>query len=244
MNALSDDALVRLLRSLGDAAAADFADIHGTDHILEGLRRLREDPDEARRINALATELNDGLDADEPPPHTDAPPHAPDALSPETFDSFEELYRQMAPQIFALLRRMGADSALAEDIVQDTMLTAMRQWSRVRTLQHPRAYLMKLASRFLTRERRRRAETPLPQVSIPDVELEPDQRAVLNTVANLPDRQRAIAALVIEQGLTTGEAAEVLGLSVRVARARLAAARRELSHAAGEQEPSQTDAST
>src|SRR5262245_13293250 len=49
----------------------------------------------------------------------------------------------------------------------------------------------------------------------------PDGRRMLNAIDNLPEEEREVFGLVHVQGLMTGEAAKVLGVSVRTAQRRL-----------------------
>jgi len=77
----------------------------------------------------------------------------------------EDLLRQLAPQVLAaLVRRYGQFDA-AEDAVQEALLAAATQWAREGVPEHPRGWLITVASRRLTdllrseHARRRREDT-------------------------------------------------------------------------------------
>jgi RNA polymerase sigma factor (sigma-70 family) len=77
----------------------------------------------------------------------------------------EDLLRELAPQVLgALLRRYGHFDA-CEDAVQEALLAASQQWPQDGTPDHPRGWLITVASRRLTDQlrseeaRRRREET-------------------------------------------------------------------------------------
>ena len=77
----------------------------------------------------------------------------------------EDLLRELAPQVLgALVRRYGHFDA-CEDAVQEALLAASQQWPQDGTPDHPRGWLITVASRRLTDQlrseeaRRRREET-------------------------------------------------------------------------------------
>ena len=69
----------------------------------------------------------------------------------DAFDSgAEPLLRTLAPQVLgAVIRRFG-DFAAAEDAVQEALLAAAMQWPEQGVPEHPRAWLIQVASRRMT----------------------------------------------------------------------------------------------
>src|SRR3954471_13307581 len=64
---------------------------------------------------------------------------APD-VGPALADSFEDFYRRELPRLLVLARALAGDVA-AEDIAQESMLTAYRRWSRISQLSSPVGYV-------------------------------------------------------------------------------------------------------
>ncbi len=61
----------------------------------------------------------------------------------------EDLWRALAPQVIAALVRRHGDFGSAEDAVQDALVAAARQWPEDGVPEHPRAWLVTVASRRL-----------------------------------------------------------------------------------------------
>jgi len=82
---------------------------------------------------------------------------------------FERLYRSESAAITArLIRVVGGDFALAEEVVQEAFTAALEQWPAQGTPEHPRAWLIQTAQhKAIDRLRRmRRFETPLEDVEL------------------------------------------------------------------------------
>jgi len=77
----------------------------------------------------------------------------------------QDLLRALAPQVVSILCRRTNDFAAAEDAVQEALVAAAQHWPDEGLPQHPRAWLVQVASRRLTDEvrmaiaRRAREET-------------------------------------------------------------------------------------
>jgi predicted RNA polymerase sigma factor len=80
-------------------------------------------------------------------------------------DRVEGLLRELAPRVIGTLVRRHGQFDLCEDAVQEALLAAAVQWPQAGIPQHPRGWLVTVASRRLTdqvrteRARRRREET-------------------------------------------------------------------------------------
>ncbi|HEY2017188.1 MAG TPA: DUF6596 domain-containing protein [Bryobacteraceae bacterium] len=88
-------------------------------------------------------------------------------MSPAPLDArAEHLLRDLAPQVLGAVIRRFRDFAAAEDAVQEALVAAAFQWPRDGTPEHPRAWLIQVASRRMTDHirselARRRRETAL-----------------------------------------------------------------------------------
>jgi len=126
----------------------------------------------------------------------------------------------------------------ADDAFQETFLSALRAYPRLRPGSDLRGWVLTIAHRKALDVHRGRARRPVP-VAEPDHEAAPahsdgtdgDQ---WNRVRTLPARQRAVLTLRYAGGLTHAEIATALGCSEQAARRAAADAmktlRKELSH--------------
>lgn len=73
-------------------------------------------------------------------------------ILPDAFD--ERLLRDLAPQVLGAIARRFRDFAAAEDAVQEAMLAAFKQWPRRGVPQNPRGWLIQVAARRMTDQRR------------------------------------------------------------------------------------------
>jgi RNA polymerase sigma-70 factor (ECF subfamily) len=137
-----------------------------------------------------------------------------------------------------------ADRALAEDVVQETWLRALRDWRRKGLPREPAAWLSKVASNLLASYYRRLK----PQVSVDACEWPADEAAGAQTpeaAAMLhsalrrlrPKQARLIEAFHFD-GKALAEIAGDLGVSERAAEGRVRRAREALKAALGALTPS------
>jgi len=68
----------------------------------------------------------------------------------------EDVWRHETPHVLAALLRRTRDVEACEDAVQEALLAAARQWPRQGAPDNPRAWLIRVASRRLVDEQRRR----------------------------------------------------------------------------------------
>jgi RNA polymerase sigma-70 factor (ECF subfamily) len=131
--------------------------------------------------------------------------------------AFGELVRRHSSAVRGLLRRLGADPALADDLAQDAFLAAFEQISEFRGEGTFQAWVKRIAARLYVRRWRRdkrtdlMAETPEPDPA-PDTEQGEavnriDLDAALNT---LSAPERLCVSLCYGGGLSHAEAADAL----------------------------------
>ncbi len=171
----------------------------------------------------------------------------------ETFDSF---YRETASALRAYLRLRCRNSALADDLLQETYLRVLRQPLPELETGQLRAYLYKSAHsvladhyRALRRERQWVSEhTPQsaadsaeasnvlaldrPAASDP-LELPADMQRIF---ATLKARQKALLWLAYVEGFTHQEIAAVIGVNASSVRVLLSRARAKLAEKLGDQD--------
>ena len=162
----------------------------------------------------------------------------------------ERLVDQEGPRVFALARRVCGDPGDAEDLVQETFLSAFRALGQLRDPDHPRPWLYAIARRACQRMQRRRTGEPghvesldellpRPAETIPDEavlaegphhdRLQAEARELVERVmAELPDAFRMPLLLADVAELSLSEIAAVLGLKEATVKTRIHRARLKL----------------
>ncbi|NUR05209.1 MAG: sigma-70 family RNA polymerase sigma factor [Streptomyces sp.] len=149
------------------------------------------------------------------------------------------------PEVEVLLRvamTLTAQPADAEDLVQDTLLRAYRSVDRFDG-RHPRAWLLTIMRNAeVNRHRRRRPhllddpDTDLDRLAVADPQAAPEElvigevfdEVVDAAFAELPDKHRQVVRLVDVDGLSYGEAAQLLGVPEGTVMSRLHRARKRI----------------
>ena len=154
--------------------------------------------------------------------------------------AFEELVRHHADRLYAVVLRFSSGPEEAEDVTQETFLRAWRSIGRFHGHSRFFTWLYRIGVNEAKRRHERRSkaeslrstdETPLEDA--PDWTESPerraqqrDERAVLErAVRALPFKYRAPLILRDVEGLSTAEAAEVMGLREAAFKSRLHRAR-------------------
>ena len=154
--------------------------------------------------------------------------------------AFEELVRRHADRLYAVVLRFCADAGEAEDVVQDSFLRAWRGIGRF----EGRSLFSTWLYRIGLNEAKRRAARRPPEGAVRPLEDEPIERAPDWSEAPEPRAEqgelrrvleRAVRALPLDyrapivlrdvEGLSTREAAGVMGLSEAAFKSRLHRAR-------------------
>jgi RNA polymerase sigma factor (sigma-70 family) len=108
------------------------------------------------------------------------------------------------------------DAHTAEELAQDAFVRLCRDWWRVRRMDHPEAWLQRVAinlamSRWRRRNAERRARQRLEGVSIPQVPSDDAARvSVREAVAALPSRQKTALVLRYYLDLPYAEIAKLM----------------------------------
>ena len=155
--------------------------------------------------------------------------------------AFNRIVLRYQAQVVNLAARMLGNRSQAEDVAQETFISAYRGLGRFRG-GNLRAWLLRIAanaSRDVMRRRRRRPEDSLDE-SLDNPSFQPAsegespesyaQRRELNAelqraIVSLSENHRAVLVLIDVQGLSYEEAGEVLETSVGTVKSRLSRAR-------------------
>lgn len=103
----------------------------------------------------------------------------------------------------------------AEDALQDALISLYRRWDRVLTADNPDAYVHRSLVNASLQLLRRRRRIELPQgfdVAGPDDAVS-ERQAMLQALASLPPRQRAVLVLSFYEDLDEGEIAAAMSCS-------------------------------
>ena len=195
---------------------------------------------------------------DPPTPLPDDPDPADDAAAPSPDDgpvTPETVFRDYAPRIFHIARRMLGNDADAEDVTQDVLVQVIRKLDTFRgdaqltTWLHRVTVNAALAAHRQKRATRQKRETGEPVDELTDAALpsgpvkrwntspdEPvlaaEQAALIeDAITRLPAPFRDVYVLADVEGMPNAEIADLLGLSVPAVKSRLHRARMRMRDA-------------
>ena len=161
-------------------------------------------------------------------------------------EAFAELVMAHADRVYAALRRFGLDAGDADEVAQEVFLRAWRGLDRFERRAQFSTWLYRIA---FNEAQRRRARRTLPRVA-PGPEDAPDPVAALperdasgpeaqalagefeaqlhDALGHLPDEWRAAVVLRDIEGLSTHDAAEIVGVGEAAFKSRLHRGRMQL----------------
>lgn len=151
--------------------------------------------------------------------------------------AFRQLSRRYAARSFALARRITANDADAEEVVQEAMLRVWVNAPRWRRMAAFSTWLYRVVFNLCLNKRRRRPFAPLDEAGDPPdpapgaselLEKNDVDREVAAAIAELPERQRAAIVLSYHDGLSNAETAAILDTTVSGVEALLVRAKRTL----------------
>lgn len=160
-------------------------------------------------------------------------------------ESFDEYYRRDYRALVGLAIVLTNDHAVAEDLVQDALTQAHRNWSKVSHFDKPGAWVRRvLVNRSTSRFRRLASETKatlrLRQEPERSVEPSDPNLAVWNAVGALPKRQAQVIALYYWDDQSLAQIADILECGTETVKTHLKRARKTLADTLGEHYLDQT----
>jgi RNA polymerase sigma-70 factor (ECF subfamily) len=159
--------------------------------------------------------------------------------------AFESLVAMHGDRVYGALRRFGLDAAEADEVAQEVFVRAWRGLARFEERAQLSTWLYRIAfneaRRYVSRRRPAPAEADAdgddPVLSLPESpRLEPIaqtldrefEQAVDEALAQLPDEWRVAVVLRDLEGLSTREAAEIVGVRQAAFKSRLHRGRMQL----------------
>lgn len=162
----------------------------------------------------------------------------------------EELFRRYERPIGQFLRQVVNDPNLADDLIQETFLTAARERAKLPSIENPKAWLFQIARhRALHAMRtRRRALTALQRLASevglrgrhPEPAVDPAEAVTVrdHLAEHLKPEERALLILRYVHGFRSPELAEIVGRSPEAIRKELSRSRRKLIESFDDLQPS------
>lgn len=155
--------------------------------------------------------------------------------------AFNTIVERYQSQVYNVSARILGDRFAAEDVAQETFISAHRAIGRFRG-GSLRAWLLRIASNLsydAIRSKKRRPADSLeesmesPSFSVPSKDPGPEQLAlqselqetIQEAIMGLPTDQRAVLVFVDVQGMSYDETAETIGKSIGTVKSRLSRAR-------------------
>jgi RNA polymerase sigma-70 factor (ECF subfamily) len=151
-------------------------------------------------------------------------------------DEFERVAMPHARGLLRVAHRLTSDTASAEDLVQETLLLAWRNFRQFQAGTNARAWLFRiLLNSFYAQGRRRRTDPSTVPISAIGMDASSESAVATSYRLESPDVSRALSELHVDhrtvlllgivEGFTCREMAEILRLPVGTVMSRLSRAR-------------------
>lgn len=165
-------------------------------------------------------------------------------------EMFMAMVESWLPDVYAYFRRLGVESAAAEDLAQSTFVTAWQNIARLRDPERLQGWLYGIAYRQYLRHRdhgradaraigeagARMEQTDPAAASNPGSDRRLAAQSVREAVGRLPEKYRQPLVLLFWEGLSYQQAAKVLSLPLGTLAWRVHAALKLLKQALAEGE--------
>ncbi len=150
-------------------------------------------------------------------------------------EAFEAFYRREFRKVVSLAYALSGSRLAAEDVAQEAMIAAHKQWDRVGLYERPEAWVRKVVSNLaVSAYRKRMAEAKAvvrlaarTQVALPELDCEDEE--FWKAVRSLPPQQRSAVALYYLEDRSVEDISEVLNCSPSTAKVHLFKGRKNLA---------------
>lgn len=150
--------------------------------------------------------------------------------------TFERFFAEEYPRLVPMLHALTGDRGRAEDVAQEALVRAHRDWERIRDYERPGAWTRRVAINLASNASRsaRREEHALRRVGPaggiePSAMLTPADEQLWGLVRTLPEQQRAVVVLHYVEDLSVADVAQVLDISDGTVKTHLSRARAALA---------------
>jgi RNA polymerase sigma-70 factor (ECF subfamily) len=150
-----------------------------------------------------------------------------------------ELLEQLSPQVYRYLLWLSGERDTAEELAQETLLSAWRNQNRLREVEKVRVWVLRIALNQW-RDHCRRRQTERRHAKLKDCTLTVQQSAELvaeqreditrtmAAIKALPDRQRDVLYLHACEGLALADISNLLEIAPGAVKSSLSVARKQL----------------
>lgn len=148
--------------------------------------------------------------------------------------TFEQFFRDEYPRLVPMLQALLGDRQRAEDVAQDALATAQREWHRVSGLDKPGAWVRRVALNASSNVRRRRGREAValrrlgPAADVARDAPDADE-ALWRLVRQLPEQQRWVVVLHYVEDRSVRDVAGILRCSEGTVKTHLSRARATLA---------------
>jgi RNA polymerase sigma-70 factor, ECF subfamily len=152
--------------------------------------------------------------------------------APERPLTYEQFFAEEYPRLVPMLHALTGDRGRAEDLAQDALTRAHREWHRITAYDKPGAWVRRVARNLASNSARRsrREQRALRRVTdAHHVELTVDDERLWTLVRELPDQQRWAVALFYVEDMSVSAVADVLEITEGTVKTHLSRARATLA---------------
>jgi RNA polymerase sigma-70 factor, ECF subfamily len=145
---------------------------------------------------------------------------------------YDEFFAAEYPRLVPMLHALTGDPGRAEDLAQDALVRAHREWERIRGYEMPGAWVRRVALNLATNaaRRSRREDRALRRVPAASThELPADDEELWACVRLLPEQQRWAVVLHYVEDLPIADVARVLEVTEGTVKTHLSRARATLA---------------
>lgn len=162
--------------------------------------------------------------------------------------AFEDVFRYFGPRVKAYMLKLGADNALAEELMQETMVSVWRKADKFDPAKAAASTWIFTIARNLRIDAYRKMSRPEPDPNdpafVPDGEVPADAvlmqsetaQRLRDIIATLPQEQRTMLQLSYFQDKSHSEISEAFGIPLGTVKSRLRLAMQKVRHALGDDE--------
>jgi RNA polymerase sigma-70 factor (family 1) len=153
--------------------------------------------------------------------------------------AFSTLYFRYDTMLYTFLLKLTRSASTAEELLQETFLRLWLYRDSLPEVEHPRAYIHRIAANLSHRwlqQRLRYHKVLQEQAQLPNIVNSPEdtlawkdiEALVGRIIAGMPEQRRKIYQLHRDEGLSSAEIAEEVGVTASTVRNTIAAAIRQI----------------